>query len=604
MPLIAAPAARAAWSAPARWRTAVLPVAATVAAVTLAVIAWLYGSQEIRGDARGYYDLAVQIALGGPGSFASTFRTYGYPAFLAPLIPIVGTDPERVRTAAFVVQLALFLAVAWLGAHRLSRALGLADRWPWIYAVTACNPFMLMHSIQMLTDVLSATLVYLAAVLSIPTETEAEARSAAERGDGRSWRPTLLGMLVMAVGGLAVMVRPPNLLLIPVLLLAWLMRTVRYRQVPWRAWPALLAMLVLPFAPQTVSNYRAYGVPHPFIVLDQFESNSSRAMRLAKYATVSIPGIPARLFYYNPFGPAQNTPPFELLRDEPLRFGAIVAVRTFAYFDQDFPFTYISDLTPWYRWPLAIPNYLYLLAGFAGLCLGLRRPSGGTGAERSRFRRTLTMLGVAIVTIWAMYMPTNVENRYSLPIYPLLAAPCLIAVMRLRAATRGRPALLTLLAIGAAVWVGALAAMSFWLDRYAPDLLAARAAVAAPPPSPSAAYRLDLPDDWEPGQMVTIPIQVTNTGRDAWQSESFFPVVVRAQFVALKTEQHRLLPTGSRVYVSPDGPVAPGQSTTVLATLQTPTATGRYVMKVTVIRHGIDEAGPDFEQQVKVDKGR
>jgi hypothetical protein len=50
--------------------------------------------------------------------------------------------------------------------------------------------------------------------------------------------------------------------------------------------------------------------------------------------------------------------------------------------------------------------------------------------------------------------------------------------------------------------------------------------------------------------------------------------------------------------------VKPGESTTVTATLETPTATGRYVMNVTVIRNGIEETTPDFERQVKVDKGR
>ena len=87
-------------------------------------------------------------------------------------------------------------------------------------------------------------------------------------------------------------------------------------------------------------------------------------------------------------------------------------------------------------------------------------------------------------------------------------------------------------------------------------------------------------------------------------ANGFFPVAIRAQFVAIKTEQYRLLPKDARTYVAPATTVAPGESTSVVATLETPTATGRYIMKVTVIRNGIDETGPDFERQVKVDKGR
>jgi len=79
---------------------------------------------------------------------------------------------------------------------------------------------------------------------------------------------------------------------------------------------------------------------------------------------------------------------------------------------------------------------------------------------------------------------------------------------------------------------------------------------------------------------------------------------VRAQFLALKTEQHRQLPRSARTYVTPAAPVQPGESATVTATLETPTATGRYVMNVTVIRNGIEETTPDFERQVRVDKGR
>jgi hypothetical protein len=462
----------------------------------------------------------------------------------------------------------------------------------------------------MLTDVLSATLVYLAVVLSLPTgpartSGDAAGDSSTKSTAGSTRRTILLGMLALLLAGFAVSIRPSNLVLLPVFLLAWLVRAVRFRDLPWQAAPALLALLALPFVPQMFFNYRAYGVPNPLLMLDLYSNNSIHAMRTAKYATISITGVPARLYYENPFGPPENATPLSYLQQEPLKFAATLALHVFALFDQDFPFTYITDLTPWYRWPLAVPNYLYVLAGFVGLVLGLRRPTGRTDEERKRARFTFGLLGATSLALVAIYLPVLVENRYSLPIYPLLAAPVLVAVERLWAAVRGRPLRLAVTIVGAAVWVGALSATSLWLDRQAPALLAARAAMAAPlPPSPVASYQINLPDDWEPGQTVTLPITVTNTGSDTWNVDGFFPVAVRAQFVALKTEQHRLLPSGARTYVVPAGPVAPGESATVSATLQTPTATGRYQMKVTVIRHGIDEAGGDFEKQVRVDKGR
>jgi hypothetical protein len=329
-------------------------------------------------------------------------------------------------------------------------------------------------------------------------------------------------------------------------------------------------------------------------------------MRTAKYATISITGVPARLYYVNPFAPPDDVsslPQFLLL--QPASFAATLALHGFALVDQDFPFTYITDLTPWYRWPLAVPNYLYVLGGVVGLLLGLRWPPGSGAAARGRARFTFGLLGAATGAMVAIYLPSAVECRFGLPLYPLLAAPFLLTVEWLAAATTGRPARLALLLLAAAVWVGGMASVSIWLDQQAPPLVAARAALAAPlPPSPSASYRLELPDDWEPGQTVSLPITVTNTGTDTWNVDGFFPVAVRAQFVALKTEQYRQLPKDARVYVSPDHAIEPGESTSVTATLATPTATGRYVMKVTVIRNGIDETTPDFERPVKVDKGR
>ena len=72
---------------------------------------------------------------------------------------------------------------------------------------------------------------------------------------------------------------------------------------------------------------------------------------------------------------------------------------------------------------------------------------------------------------------------------------------------------------------------------------------------------------------------------------------------ARKTLQY-LLPKGARTYVSPPGPIAPGEAASLTATVETPTATGRYTMTVTVIRNGVDDPAPGFEKSIRVDKGR
>ena len=266
---------------------------------------------------------------------------------------------------------------------------------------------------------------------------------------------------------------------------------------------------------------------------------------------------------------------------------------------------YIGDVNPWYRWPLAIPNYLFLLGAFCGLLLGLGWPLGVDAAERERARVTMALLGAATGSLLMAYVPSVVESRYSLPTYPLLAAPCVLAVGYLGTAARRRPAVLAPVLIVAALWVGGMAWFSIWLQTQAPLLQSVRASLAAPsPPSPTAAYKVEVPEDWEPGQRVTIPFTVTNTGPDTWEVGGFFNVAMRVQILATKTEQHKLLPKDARVYVNPTAPIAPGESAEFTATVETPTATGRYLLTVTAIRTGIDETAPGFEKGIRVDKGR
>ena len=145
--------------------------------------------------------------------------------------------------------------------------------------------------------------------------------------------------------------------------------------------------------------------------------------------------------------------------------------------------------------------------------------------------------------------------------YPLLAAPCVLAVGRLAVAARKRPALLVPTIVVAALWVGGMVATSIWLQAQAPLLQSVRASLAAPlPPSPTGSYKVQVPEDWEPGQKVTMPFTVTNTGPDTWEVGGFFNVAMRVQILATKTEQHQLLPKDARVYVNPTAPIAPGES--------------------------------------------
>ncbi len=84
-----------------------------------------------------------------------------------------------------------------------------------------------------------------------------------------------------------------------------------------------------------------------------------------------------------------------------------LALRLHAFIDQDFPFPYIRDLNPWYRFPLGVLNFGFLLIALWGLVTGLR--------ARHVPPFPLLALLVILAGYVAVYLPTTIENRYGMP---------------------------------------------------------------------------------------------------------------------------------------------------------------------------------------------
>ena len=79
--------------------------------------------------------------------------------------------------------------------------------------------------------------------------------------------------------------------------------------------------------PQLLSNYRAYQVARPLLVDDLYGGNVILGIQSAKYGTISIAGIPSRLYYDNPFAPADgDVDPTHFVLQHPLSAVATVAV--------------------------------------------------------------------------------------------------------------------------------------------------------------------------------------------------------------------------------------------------------------------------------------
>ena len=593
--------------------------------LALAIAAWAFvdGDQPIVADAQGYYDFGKLIATVGPKAFASELRTYGYPAFLAGLMRVVGHDPEDVRAAAFAVQLALLIGAAWIGARRVGGALGIGGIGRVLFVITVANPFLLMHSVQLLTDLPAAVLAYLAVVLSLP-----------QRRPESAARVTCLAAAALSCAGLAVMLRPSSLVVAPVLVGIWVARAVVFRDVHWTALPVALLAFVLPFVPQAWSNYRAFGVAHPLIVSNLYGDHLLWGLMYLKYATFATPEGTSPLYYDNPFRPPDGLTVGEVLRQHPGAYVATLAIHAFTVVDQDLPFTFVLDVDPWYRWPLSVLNYVFFLGAFVGLALGLRRTARQPGHLLRRQRFALLAFGVAALALWAIYLPTAVECRYGLPLYLLLAPPFALAAGRVYAALptvgSGRVALGTL---AVAAWVGLAAAASVWVQNQSPSIVALRggsggpvtaasraateAAIPAPQPPPpagptvvpratpeipSARYVAELPRELTVSSGTELDVTVTNTGREAWTVGGPYPVHVSARFIAQKTELHdqvKGLMKESQVAALP-GDVGPGASATVRLRLLAPPMPGRYTLVVHVTRLGVPDSPTNVQRVIRV----
>src|SRR6185503_3176298 len=113
------------------------------------------------------------------------------------------------------------------------------------------------------------------------------------------------------------------------------------------------------------------------------------------------------------------------------------------------------DVDPWYRWPSSVLSASFFPTAILGVVTGLRRTPGTAPTDLLRRRFTLLALSAAALAVLAVYVPTQSENRYALPMFPLLAAPFVLGVGRMAAAVRTTSAArLSLGALAVVVWLG------------------------------------------------------------------------------------------------------------------------------------------------------
>jgi hypothetical protein len=429
----------------------------TALAVALSVAAFRWGGQGLFYDAGYFAKVGARIAREGLFQFRDERRTYGYPLFVAVGWRLSGADPQRLRTVVFSLQLLILLVGCAWAARRLAMLLPWRGSRSAVYAVSVLNPILLIAATQVLTDLLSAVLVFLAIVLSIPSPEDVS-------------RVPVRAAGAFGAASLSVAVRPANATILAACVLLWIVRARCFRDVtPLVVISGVLACAI-PLLPEVICNARAFGKPTPFPVSRLYRRQLSWGTEMLKYGTQVVPSRPGRIEYLNPFRPPNISTPLQFLRERPAGYLVTLALHAFALFDQDFLFTYARERRPWYRWPLSVANYMYLFLALAGGWLAWTEPMIGPERANARFARLALTLAVAMYV--SLYIPVAVENRFSLPVYLLVSPAVVIAGRWVRdLASAGRWRRLAGPATLAVLFLGGCALLSAWISRQAPELV-------------------------------------------------------------------------------------------------------------------------------------
>ena len=421
----------------------------TALSAGLAFVFFLSGYPSLIYDSYGYNYLAQKLITDGLVGAANESRTYGYPLFVAICSGFRRLSPEVVRPLVFVPQLILYLA-ACAAARSFGRVFPRRGFATVFYASAALNPVLLARVTEVLSDILAAILVLLAVILTVDP--------------ARARRPVAAAAGSLACGALAAVVRPANVTIFAAIVILWIVRGVLTKSLPAIALPVLLAAALLPFVPQIVINSRAFGKPEPLIVARLYRDQTLWGTANLKYATSVIPDQPPEIGYANPLYRGDPSAG-EFLRRNPVGYLATLGVHLFAMFDHDFLFTYVTDLHPWYRWPLSAMNLAFLVLAGWGIVLALRPPS----SREARFA-TIAILFTSLVYV-GIHLPIAVESRFSIPIDLFLTPFFTAALLRIGELWRsGSRRAIVRIAVATLVCVGLGLVLSGWIAAQAPRL--------------------------------------------------------------------------------------------------------------------------------------
>ncbi|HTY43076.1 MAG TPA: hypothetical protein VMH79_14495 [Thermoanaerobaculia bacterium] len=387
-------------------------IAATLAAAGIAAAWFLAGYPSLIYDSLGYYILAAVVRAGGIAHWPTDTWTYGYPLFAALVTGWRQLPPEEFRLILFAAQLLVWLAACALVARRLATVLRSPGAGAAAYAIGALNPVLLVQTTEPLSDLLSAALVVTAVALAWRDPGEPEPEPSL-------WRP----FLSLAAAGASAAVRPANVVVAAVVAGVWVLRALIFRDLRLSHGAAGVAGLVPPFLPQAAINYLTFGFANPLIRKNLYHLQTTWGMSALKYATLVIPGRSPFLVYGNPLYRGDASPA-AFFRAHPVHYLGTLALHGFGLLDRDLPFTYVTDLEPWYRTPLALANFLVLYLAAAGAAIGLLRLARRRRVDEAAF--VVVSTAAVAGAYLALYLPVEVECRFGVALQAL-ATPFIVA---------------------------------------------------------------------------------------------------------------------------------------------------------------------------------
>jgi hypothetical protein len=400
-------------------RRPLLAAGASILAILLLGVLWRYIVKHPPCcDAQGYLVMAnAYLGWDAPAALfeeLKTIRTYGYPAFLVPLLLVAkwtGANPVRV---IFVVQIALYWLAAWWLAREYRHLHGERDGRLAFYALLA-NALVYPLVAIPLTDGLSVCLLFVLLAVGLRM-----LRAQAGAGAATGWH-LLVALPLGLLTGFALMVRPSNLSFVGIPVLALVFMAVISARTKARASatvPALLlagAGFLLVIAPQLAINVTHYGKWSILPTVNLGATVLEWGKHVLKYLT-NMSGTEVQQCYRAPWPVPADQGVGWYFRHPLVGFKTAV-LHVFGALDYDYYFTYVYDLKQPYRPLLFLYVHTCLFFGAVGLA---------ARTVEARFSRWsgagyLVTASAAYLLLWAAIQAvSHAEVRYSIGVFSLL----------------------------------------------------------------------------------------------------------------------------------------------------------------------------------------